>query len=512
MKRKPTIFVRMTQALCVAFLAAASFCGGSTRAQEQLPPGEQPAPCLPVEIPQLAPWPLMEHSQPDFPEPGADGSKSRLPDEAIGIQPIPDRPPLVYERNDFFLSPGFLSLGIELPTGAVVRPSLWVFGTNRFGFQYFDTHQGTNATEMVNRLDLFTQLNLNGTERILYKVRPFDQEVNNQRRYTSYDFTDGQALDGMNFYVESLFYEGNLAEVFPCLDPYSTKALDWGYSVGRQPLVTQDGILINTNEIDMVALTRNTISGHGILNMRVTALYAWDRIHRNQDLTRYIYDPKAQMFGILSETDLKVSTVNLNLAYVDSNRTGNAFYFEARAAQRINCLDRTFNTTVHALTSFPTDGETLETGRGVLLFDQISLTPHGTDDVLYVVGFWAIDSFTSVTRNVEVGGPLAPEAGILFASPAFGQYGSPLSNLANNVVGGSIGYQFLLDDLRKQLIFELGGRKDTDQPRDGAIGLGARYLQAYGQHWILLLDSFITKQENIGAWGAGSRFEILAKF
>src|SRR5262245_58620269 len=95
-------------------------------------------------------------------------SESRISDEVLGILPVPDRPRLVVEKNGLFLGPGFLSPGYELCTGAVWRPSLWVFGTNRFTVQHFEDHEGTNVDEVVNRLDLFSQLNLTGTERLLF--------------------------------------------------------------------------------------------------------------------------------------------------------------------------------------------------------------------------------------------------------------------------------------------------------------------------------------------------------
>src|SRR5262249_49525356 len=132
-------------------------------------------------------------------------SKSRISDEVIGIQPVPDRPPLVFEEHDPFLGPGFLTPGIELPPGAVRRPSIWVFGTNRFATQYFQDHTTTNSFEVVDRLDLFTQLNLTGTERLVFGVRPFDHEIRNQRRYTRYDFTHKRYTDGFNFYPQTLF-------------------------------------------------------------------------------------------------------------------------------------------------------------------------------------------------------------------------------------------------------------------------------------------------------------------
>ncbi len=44
---------------------------------------------------------------------------SALSDESIGIQPVPERPPLLVELNEAFLGTGPLAEGIELPTGAI---------------------------------------------------------------------------------------------------------------------------------------------------------------------------------------------------------------------------------------------------------------------------------------------------------------------------------------------------------------------------------------------------------
>jgi hypothetical protein len=440
-------------------------------------------------------------------------SPSRISDEVIGIQPVPSRPPLLVEKNGDFLGPGFLSPGIELPTGAVWRPSLWVFGTNRFAVQRFEDHQTTNTAEVVDRLDLFTQLNLTGTERLLIGVRPLDHEIDNVRRYTSYNFTRGRYVDGWNFYPETLFFEGDFGEIFPNLDLYDTKAIDYGFSVGRQPVFFQEGMFINANSLDALTVTRNTLHGHGVLNSRITAMYAWDRVHRNENEPEYLLDNKAQLFGLFTETDLKVSTVNIDLAYVYTSdaTTKDGFYFGASATQRIPFAWHTVNSTFRVLGSFPTEGETLATGKGVLLFSELSVTPHGTENVLYCTTFGAIGNYTSPARGVEMGGPLSPAAGILFARPQIGVFGAPLSTLSNDVVGGAVGYQILMDGIRKQLTFEIGGRQPTDGSHAGAIGVGVLYQQALNKHCILLLNAAVSKQEGIDT-ATGVRFELLTKF
>lgn len=460
-------------------------------------------------VPEVLTWPVeplsqafaeilhAEHVEPHTP----------LSDVAIGLQPIPERPPLILELNGRFLGQGFLSQGIEIPTGAVWRPSLWVFGTYRTGLQYFDDHAGTRVSEWAQRLDLFGQLNLSGTERILVGLRPFDEEVGPRRVFTSYDLRGGDAIDGWNADVQTLFFEGDFGEIFPGLDPYDTRFLDYGFSVGRQPLLAQQGLLINEDMLDAVTVTRNTLSGHGVLNTRISGVYAWNRINRS-DNDRH---PDAQLIALLTETDLALSTVNADVAYVNSDTPGASLVaFGVSAIQRIAGYHQTYNTSFHFLASFPTDGETPAAGQGELLFSQISWTPHHSEDLVYLNGFWAIDQFSSAARGPLAGGPLG-QTGILFTATGLGRFGAPLSNAAEEVVGASLGYQMFFDETRQQVIFEIGGRKDTNDRDDGAIATGLRYQRAIGQHWILILDGFVAKRESFGV-SPGARIELLAKF
>ncbi len=476
-------------------------------------------PCVPgldqPYVPTYAPPPdgPEGHAQPSFAnhhlvkgtEEGA-----LLSNVPIGLQPIPERPRLLVELNDKFLSPGFLSSGIELPTGEVVRPSLWVWGTNQAGYDYFDNRAATrNISEMPERLDLFTQLNLSGTERIFYAVRPFDKERLNKRQYSSIGFNPdySPSRNGLNWDVESLFFEGDFGQISPNLDVYDRKRLDYGFSVGRQPLLLQEGLLVNANQLDAVTVTRNTLNRGPDLNTRATLMYAWDRIHRNND----VYDPTASLYGLFTETDFHKTTINANAIYVSASdpKTGSAWFLGASATQRLNVSDWVVNDTFHLLTSVP-DHETAATGRGTLLFNEFSITPHRSPGLVYLTTFWAIDEFSSAARNPEVGGPLG-QTGILFASPALGRFGAPLNNQATDVAGGALGWQIALDDTRKLLTLELGGRKDTNNVTQGQIGFGTRYQQAIGRHHVLIVDGFITKQEKLDP-GTGARLIWLTKF
>ncbi|MEW4486754.1 hypothetical protein AB1L42_01655 [Thalassoglobus sp. JC818] len=424
----------------------------------------------------------------------------------IGLQEIPERPNLLIELNESFLAPGQLNQGIELPTGAVWRPSLWVFGTYRTGFNYLERTESSDVVEIAQRLDLFAQLNLSGTERVLLGLRPVDEETSSGRRFLSYDFQDGKVIDGWNADIQTLFFEGDFGELFPRLDPHDRHRFDIGFSVGRQPMSFQQGLLINEDRVDAVTATRNTISGNRLLNLRMTGVYVWDEIHRNNNQL----DSDAQLVGLFTESDFALSTINADIAYLHSQSSfGSQLAFGLSAIQRLHGFHNTYNTSVHVLGSIPTDGETSASGRGVLLFSQTSWTPHHTVDLIYLNGFWAIDQFTSPMRGTLAGGPLG-QTGILFAAPGLGRFGAPLSNQASDVVGGSLGYQLFFDHTKQQIIFEVGGRQPTNNVA-AEFGFGTRYQKALDQHWILVIDGFASKQ--VGQhWTPGARIELLAKF
>ncbi len=129
---------------------------------------------------------------------------------------------------------------------------------------------------------------------------------------------------------------------------------------------------------------------------------------------------------------------------------------------------------------------------------------------MYGNAFWGIDNFASVARGPDTGGPLG-RTGILFATLGLGRFGAALGSRADDSVGAAIGYQKFLDDTRKQIILELGGRQSTNGDRDGAMALGARYQQAIGQHMVLQLDLYGSLQESRDD-GWGTRVETRFEF
>ncbi len=96
-------------------------------------------------------------------------------DQPIPLQldQVPDRPKPIVELGAPFLGTGPIPQGIELPTGAVWQPSFILFGTYRTALQTFDAGE-ESFTERVHRLDLYGNLQLSGTERLLVGIRPLD--------------------------------------------------------------------------------------------------------------------------------------------------------------------------------------------------------------------------------------------------------------------------------------------------------------------------------------------------
>lgn len=425
---------------------------------------------------------------------------SRLSDEPI--TPIYDgyeRNPPLLELGQPFLDTGNIDPGFELPTGAVWQPQFLVFGDYRTAIQDYD-NAGTHVTEWSNRLNLFGQLRLSGTERLLIGIRPLDREG----LFTGQQFEPNKEWnDEFNANIRTLYFEGDFGEIFPNLDETDSQKLDWGFSVGRMPILTQEGLLID-DTLDGIGIVRNSITLSDIANLRITGFYSWNQIHRDNNIN----DESAKLYALFTEWDTFYSTVTADFIYVDSEKitAGDGYYAGISSVQRIGH----WNTSFRAAYSHAADNENAFVSTGTLLFAETSYSPKGTYDNLYINGFLGIDQFSSAARDPSSGGPLG-RTGILFSSVSLGAYGSALSNRPDDAYGASIGYQKFLSGHRKQLIVELGGREETKGKDTGAIAVGARYQQAFGKHTILVVDGFISEWESTEG-GSGIRTELRWKF
>jgi len=438
----------------------------------------------------------------------ADIDGSRLSDHYAPYPVAPaERPRPLLELGDPFLGNGPIRPGIKAPTGQMLQPWFLLYGAFRTALQsYEDGHR--NSVEWANRLDLNGNINLSGTERVLFSLRPLDGQSG---KFTGYNFESNQGEgwhEDFNSRLNKLYFEGELGEIFPGLDPGDSHTYDIGFSVGRQQLLIQDGILVNDN-IDSVGITRNSWVFDGIANLRLTGIYGWNHINRgNNDIAFRTDNHSARLFGLLAEADTAVNnTVHLDVLHVGGEGGQNSWYVGAASTQRFGAINSTFR--VNA--SLPDHGESRDAGRGVLLLSQLSTAFPGTDDNAYFNTFWSLGRFTSAARSPDLGSPVA-NLGILFGPVGMGRYGVPLGGRIDDTIGAAVGYQMFLDGIDSQLIFEAGARTSTrGQHDEGALGFGVRYQRAIGERHLLRLDSFVAGKEGVDV-NYGFRTEWTIKF
>ena len=456
----------------------------------------------------------------------------RLSDKPIPYQVVPERPSLLIEEGCKFLGNGNLPPGVKLPTGAVWTPCLWVFGTMRTAYQTYESvgPAGRNA-EWVSRLDLFANLQLTTTEKCIVGIAPLDK--NGFGTFTRYSFISNQDREGwqdeISLYPRTFFCEGDLGSLFPNLDPRGTKLIDYGFSVGRQQITFQEGIMIN-DFLDAVGLVRNNLHVPNVSNIRITALYAWDHIDRGTVASRQrlnskgVFHNNTGLYGLFTQVDTTASTFNFDFITIrddDMDPTGSDGYWTGvSATQRgwspFNGIG-VINTTYRVNVSIGEGEDTPQVSDGVLLSAEISWTPHSSDDIVYVNPFWGIDRYSQAGREPIVGGPLAA-FGISFASPSLGNHLSELSSFNTEVIGGAIGYQAFWDSHRRNIVFEFAFVKDTNRnlfrskgPGTDAAAFTTQFQQAIGQRIQLQLDAFVSYIEGRDN-GSGGRVELLYQF
>lgn len=427
-----------------------------------------------------------------------------------GKEAIPARPELLIEAGDAFLDSGNLFEGFQVPViGAVWQPRLWSYFIHRTAIQSFDNGapRAERQTELATRLDFFANLQLTGTEKILLGLRPLDE--NRPGAFTRYTFDGARQgfTNELNTEIETLFFEGDIGSLLPVLDKAGIKPIDYGFTVGRQPFTFQEGILLN-DTLDAVGLVRNNIVFPGTSNLRISALYGWNRLNRSDDAR----DAEASVYGLFTAADTHVSTYNLDIVYVDDNSdVGDGLYFGVSAIQRLRQFGG-ISTAFRANTSIALDDDIPgdnTVGSGTLLSVELSAIPPGSEDIWYFNTFGAIGNYTQAGREPILGGPLGA-LGILFASPNLSLYGAEINPFTEEVVGFAAGYQAFYDHKRRNLVLEIAGKHDYDGRGFSSIGTGFQLQQAVGRYFQLTFESYyVVNAERDNGLGARAEVQIV---
>jgi len=441
------------------------------------------------------------------PEAGPGGSEhsSAFSDTPISLKTVPERPkPILEVGENNFLGAGTISPGFTVPTGAVWQPFLILYGNGRSAFQVFDNGR-SQISEEANSLDLFANLYLTPTERVIVGIRPLEQNG----YFAGYRFFPHPAPDGnLNGNVHTLFFEGDFGEMFPKLDPNDTRSIDYGIAVGRQPLNIQDGIMINDDALDAASITRTSLFGLGASALRSTLLFAWNDINRNNA----IVDNSAKLIGFFNSADYSIGTVSFDAAYVN-DRDADGLYLGVGLTKRFFGL---LSTTLRVNSSFALDEQSASVSNGTLITGQLStVLPYG-EDLVYFDFFWGIDNYSSADRGPDAAGPLGA-TGILFAAQDLGNYAAPLGDRPNSALGAALGFQKYLGSTDRQIVLEIGGRSSTRPPayftqsEPNEFAAAARYQMKLNQNAVLIFDTFIGFPQDRGT-SYGFRTELSYKF
>ena len=389
------------------------------------------------------------------------------------------------------------------------------------------------GSEWANRIDLFGNLALTGSERFVLGLRPADRTgADGVRRFSGYTaagpgggaFSRQWNLDWDT--VTHLFFEGDVGELFPDLDPDDRRGLDVGVSVGRQPIRFQDGLLVD-DFMDAVGVTRNSLRPWGTVNLRFTGLYGWNQINRHApsrlpaaagapDLA--FEKPEgdgSRLVGAFTEVDWRSTTAAFDAVYVRGGelesalgrvRARDGLYAGVSFAGRPG--SGAFNAAARLLMSTAAGGDPAAAGElgigdagggGALVFSELSWTPHRGDNYFYVNGFYAHGDYRAAAPDPTIPGPLA-RAGILFAGPGLGTAPGALPSTASHVAGGAVGHQIFSADRRRQLLVEAAGRRSTAACTGSPAGCephalagGVRYQVAVGRRNVLVFDAFAAR-------------------
>jgi hypothetical protein len=437
---------------------------------------------------------------------GESHSKSRLSEKHKPLLKehvqLPERNPPIYEWNLPFLGPGNIISGFKIPTGAVWQPAFWVFGTAQTSAGAIN--DGVNPTREYasGRVDIFGNLQLTPTERVLIGFAPLSQGANLGSGLLHVDGQGTEFVNAVNPNIQTLFFEGDTRQLFPGIDPDDRNGLDFGFAVGKQPIFFQEGIMINDN-IQALGITKDTIQIPGITpDMRITGVYGWADVRRGDSIP----DRSAYLLGVFTETDLPKSVVTFDFSFVGSDnprdlagvqRGGSGVYLGASATQRFGEI----NTAFRINTSSALNGTGTAVDDGVLLLAELSRTVPGSTNLVYANFFATVGDYTSAARSPQVSGPLE-RAGILFAPLAAGLAGSPIPGDANHAVGGALGYQMFFGP-RRQLTLEIAGKGITNGIKQNVVALGGQYIQAINSRTSVQVNAFGLENEN-GHFGLGA--------
>ena len=421
---------------------------------------------------------------------GIDLSDTPLP--LLTFEDLPARAGPIIEIGRGINEVGPLSEGIELPTGAVWQPALWIYGSQRIALLATDgdrrTRPGGDRSEVMTRMDLFANLQLSGTERILAHVRPMDRKGQFAGRVLGPDSMESDWKAEWDADFETIFFEGDLGEMFPLMDPQDSGSGDLAFVVGRFPVEFQNGYLVR-DEMTAIGLSQDNIQMEGSSGIRIAGLWAFDHVNEPTSMPD---ERDVDLFGLFIEGDFPWGLLELDVA---GTVAGEERGKQVNAGVGWTGHIAGNNYSVYANVSHHYDQSAavkeVKDFDGALLVGGYSTEVNLRRDLLYATGYWAAGDFGRVASNATP--PLGP-IGLSFAGVGLGGYRPALWPRPLDSAGFAAGYQMFFNEERTNWVVEVAHRQDLakdDTPGDtSGLALTTRVQQKLFEHLMLQLDAY----------------------
>jgi hypothetical protein len=421
-----------------------------------------------------------------------------FPDDALPpqVMTVKQPPRMLIEWGDKFYGTGELPFGVSPWKGTYWQPALWVFGTTTSTalMQTNTATEGLQTAQQRNRLDLFANLRLSGTERILVGFRPIDQGG-----YTGINLQEngGFVHADLQWKPAVYFFEGDIAELFQFLDYEDRRPRDIGFTVGRQALNLQEGLVMN-DITDLVGITFNGLHLRNASNLRVSLIWAWNEVNA-------LGTKDAHLYGLSTEADFFRATYALDVMVVDGYKDGERAIVAGASRSGWHGF---WNVATRVAISQALTGDSWSSG--AILFNEASRKVYPGQRIVFANSFIAKGAYTPAATSVP--GPLG-RLGILYGGLPVGGY-TPgfLAPAAANEAGIALGHQWMRIPQRQQLVLEIGYRQGLFNGADHQrLGVALRAQQAFGQRFLLQVDAFSAHQFGTDGIRIGSAFGIITK-
>lgn len=438
-----------------------------------------------------------------------------------GKRPVDRVRPLLEIGRELY-GPGEIGEGIPI-FGEKNRiwPQLILFGDSRTAVAYND-NDAQEAGEIATRLNLFFNLQLTGTDRILAFWRPLQDGA----EFTRWEFAGPDRNRRVQVQSErapnTLFYEGDLGAFIAGLtDEY--QSYDLPVSFGLMPLLFQNGIWMEDAIVGgAFTIPAQNSPALGITNYDVTFFGGISDVNTDAFVNQNgVKDAdQAMVLGVAGFFDVAEGYLELGYAHIlDKNSSpvtggGDQSYHNITAAFSKRYFGAVSNAT-RVVANFGQNpgGGLAKTADGFVVISENSFITNMPLTLIPYANFWiGHNTPQSVARAGGAGGILR-NVGLAFETDNLTGFPT-LDPTARDTLGGAIGLQYLFA-LDQQLVVEaatvIPWGDEAGPAIDNEYALSARYQIPITNQLILRADAIYgVKESRDDVFGA--RFEVRVKF